>query len=141
MKDVSKGMCTALQPACKKPIGVTGFDSLLVKTSSIVTDGATAITGSKGGLWTLLDEIRIKAYDRIHKSDKTHRKPVIQGQKSQLCPRVRHCGVVGSTLAFEYIGHGFESDHRLCSHHGVSAFSKQRSLTKCSSDDSIRRLL
>ena len=45
--------------ACNRTIGVTGFDSLLVKTSSMVMDGATANTGSKGGLWTLLDEIRI----------------------------------------------------------------------------------
>jgi len=37
-------------------------------------------------------------------------------------------GVVGSTLAFGSIGHGFESEHRLFSHHGASAFSKLRSL-------------
>jgi len=38
------------------------------------------------------------------------------------------------------IGHGFDSEHRF-SHHGVSAFSKLRSLAKCSLDDSVRRLL
>jgi len=32
-------------------------------------------------------------------------------------------GVVSSTLAFGSIGHGFESEHRLFSHHGASAFS------------------
>jgi len=35
-----------------------------------------------------------------------------------------HCGVVGNTLAFGSIGHGFESEHRLFSHHGASAFSR-----------------
>jgi len=50
-------------------------------------------------------------------------------------------GVVGSTLAFGSIGHGFESEHCLFSHHGASAFSKLRLLAKCSLDDSVRRLL
>jgi len=52
---------------------------------------------------------------------------------------VGRCGVVGSTLAFGSIGHGFESEHHLFSHHGVSvsAFSKLRSLAKCSLDDSV----
>jgi len=54
---------------------------------------------------------------------------------------VRRCGVVGSTLAFGSIGHGFKSEHRLFSHHGASAFSKLRSLAKCSLDDSVRQLL
>jgi len=54
---------------------------------------------------------------------------------------VGRCGVVGSTLAYGSIGHGFESEHRIFSHHGASAFSKLRSLTKCSLDDSVRRLL
>jgi len=47
----------------------------------------------------------------------------------------------GSTLTFESIGHGIESEHRLFSHHSASAFSKLRSLAKCSLDDSVRRLL
>jgi len=51
------------------------------------------------------------------------------------------CGVVVSILAFRSIGHGFESEHRLFSHHEASAFSKLRSLAKCSLDDSVRRLL
>jgi len=55
--------------------------------------------------------------------------------------RTERCGVVGSTLAFGSIGHGFESKHRLFSHHGASAFSKLRTLAKCSLDDSVRRLL
>jgi len=46
-------------------------------------------------------------------------------------------GLVGSTLALESIGHGFESEHRLFSHHVASAFSKLRSLAKCSLDDSM----
>jgi len=54
---------------------------------------------------------------------------------------VRRCGVVGSTLAFGSIGHVFESEHRLFSHHSASAFSKLRSLAKCSLDDSVHRLL
>jgi len=54
---------------------------------------------------------------------------------------VVRCGVVGSTLALGSIGHGFESEHRLFSHHGASAFSKLRSLAKCSPDDSVRRRL
>jgi len=41
---------------------------------------------------------------------------------------VRLCGVVGSTLAIEFIVQGFESEHRLFSHHSASAFSKLRSL-------------
>jgi len=45
------------------------------------------------------------------------------------------------TLAFGFIGHGFESEHRLFSHHRASAFSKLRSVTKCWLDDSVRRLL
>jgi len=48
---------------------------------------------------------------------------------------VGRCGVVGSTLAFGSIGHGFESEHFLFSHHGASAFSKLISLAKCSLDD------
>jgi len=31
--------------------------------------------------------------------------------------------IVGSTLAFGSIGHGFESEHRLFSHRSASAFS------------------
>jgi len=54
---------------------------------------------------------------------------------------VRRCGVMGSTLTFGSIGHGFESEHRLFSHHSASAFSKLRSLAKCLLDDSVRRLL
>jgi len=54
---------------------------------------------------------------------------------------VGRCSVVNSTLAFGSIGHGFESEHRLFSHHGASAFSRLRSLAKCSLDDSVRRLL
>jgi len=54
---------------------------------------------------------------------------------------VGRCGVVGSTLAFGSIGHGFESEHSLFSHHVASAFRKLRSLAKCSLDDSVRRLL
>jgi len=42
--------------------------------------------------------------------------------------KVGRCGVVDSTLAFGSIGHGFESEHSLFSHHGASAFSKLRSL-------------
>jgi len=34
----------------------------------------------------------------------------------------------GRTFAFGSIGHGFESEHRLFSHHSASAFSKLRSL-------------
>jgi len=54
---------------------------------------------------------------------------------------VGRCGVVDSTLAFGSVGHGFESEYRLFSHHGASAFGKLRSLAKCSRDDSVRRLL
>jgi len=54
---------------------------------------------------------------------------------------VGRCGVVGITLAFGSISHGFESENRLFSHHGASAFSKLRSLAKCSLDDLVRRQL
>jgi len=58
------------------------------------------------------------------------------------CPSfVRRCGVVGRTLAFGSIGHGFESEHRLFSHHVAAALSTLRSLAKCSLDDSVSRLL
>jgi len=64
---------------------------------------------------------------------------------SYICDTVQHtvrrCGVVGSILAFGCIGHGFESEHHLFSHQSASAFSKLRSLAKCSLDDSVRRLL
>jgi len=49
--------------------------------------------------------------------------------------------IVGSARAFGSIGHGFDSKHRLFSHHCASAFNKLRSLSKCSLDDSVRRLL
>jgi len=42
--------------------------------------------------------------------------------------KMGRCGVRGSTLAFGSIGHGFEFEHCLFSHHGASAFSKLRSL-------------
>jgi len=48
---------------------------------------------------------------------------------------------VGSTLAFAFKGHRFESEYRLFSHHGSLAISKLRSPAKCSLDDSVRRLL
>jgi len=41
---------------------------------------------------------------------------------------VERCGVVGNTLAFGLISHGFESEHRLFSHQNASAFSELRSL-------------
>jgi len=44
---------------------------------------------------------------------------------------VGRCGVVGR------IHRSFESEHRLFSHHNASAFSKLRSLTKYSRDDSV----
>jgi len=31
------------------------------------------------------------------------------------------CGVMGSTLAFGLIGHGFESEHRLFAHHSLQS--------------------
>jgi len=62
-------------------------------------------------------------------------------QPNALKPSVGRRVVVGSTLAFGSIGHGFESEHCLFSLHGASAFSKLRSLAKCSLDDSVRRLL
>jgi len=31
------------------------------------------------------------------------------------------CGVVGTTLAFRSIGHGFDSEHRIFSHQNASA--------------------
>jgi len=55
--------------------------------------------------------------------------------------RTTTSGVVGSTLAFESIGRGFESEHHLISHHRASAFSKLSYLPKCSLDDSVRWLL
>jgi len=54
---------------------------------------------------------------------------------------VRRYGVEGSTLTFGSVGHGFESEQRLFSNNGASAFSKVRSLASCSLDDSVCRLL
>jgi len=53
------------------------------------------------------------------------------------CGVAGRCGVVGSTLAFGSIGHEFESEHRLLSHHSASVFNKLRSLAKCSLDESV----
>jgi len=44
-----------------------------------------------------------------------------QGKPAEATSIVGRCGVVGSTLAFRSIGHGFESEHRLFSHNGASA--------------------
>jgi len=38
------------------------------------------------------------------------------------------CGVVGSTLTFGSIGHGFESEHHLFSYHSTSVFRQLKSL-------------
>jgi len=54
---------------------------------------------------------------------------------------VGRCGVVRSTLTSGSICHGFESEHCLFSHYRASAFSKLRSLTLCSLDDSVSCLL
>jgi len=51
------------------------------------------------------------------------------------------CGAVVEHTRFRIHSHWFESEHRLFSHNSVSAFSKLRSLTKCSLDDSVRRQL
>jgi len=51
---------------------------------------------------------------------------------------VGRCGVVVAILAFGSIGHGFKSEQRLISHYSASAFSKMRSLAKCSLADSVR---
>lgn len=44
----------------------------------------------------------------------------------------RRGGVVDSTPAYGSIGRGFEFGQRYFSHHSASAFSKLRSLAKCS---------
>jgi len=69
---------------------------------------------------------------------KTHRITILGSH--QVC-QAENRGIVGSTHAFGTIGHGFESEHRLFSHHIASAFSKLRSLAKCSLDDLVQRLL
>jgi len=46
-------------------------------------------------------------------------------------------GVVGSTLAFGSIGHGFESEHSFLLRHSASAFNKLGLLAKCSQYDSV----
>jgi len=51
------------------------------------------------------------------------------------------CFIVGSELAFESIGHGFESEHRLFSHYNASAFIKLGLLPKYSLDDLVYQLL
>jgi len=37
---------------------------------------------------------------------------------------MRRCGVVGGTLAFGFIGHVFESEHRLFSYHSALALQQ-----------------
>jgi len=39
-----------------------------------------------------------------------------------------------AVIAFGSVGRWFESEHRLFSHHSVSAFSKLKSLAQCSLD-------
>jgi len=89
------------------------------------------------------DEIEIKeSYDEEYSKVKHKiRKTRLSRVAIDASLNVGRRGVVGSTLAFGSIGHGFESEHRLFSHHSASAFSKLKSLAKCSLDDSVRRLL
>jgi len=54
---------------------------------------------------------------------------------------VLYVGLWCSTRAFGSIGHGFESEHRLFSHHGASAYRKLKALALCSLDDSVWSLL
>jgi len=50
------------------------------------------------------------------------------------------CGVGSSTLAFRFIGLGFESEHSLFSHQCIR-FQKDEIAGVVSLDDSVRRLL
>lgn len=45
----------AIESACKTNVGQDVTEYIFINISSIVTDGAAVNIGSKGGLWTLLE--------------------------------------------------------------------------------------
>ncbi|XP_025190261.1 uncharacterized protein LOC112590884 isoform X2 [Melanaphis sacchari] len=53
-----KGMIRAIEDGCDKLFGEGSFKKIILKTSSIVTDGAKCNTGEKNGLWALLKQMR-----------------------------------------------------------------------------------
>jgi len=92
------------------------------------------LTQSLKIIYILLKSITISCVNYLMKIDTIH----VYDRAIRDCEAL-WCS--GSALAFGSIGHGFESEHRLFSHLSASAFSKLRSLAKCSLDDSVRRLL
>jgi len=59
----AKGLCEALESVGSVTIGKSAFSKLLVKAFSFVTDGASANTGEKAGLWTLVKQLRQRTFD------------------------------------------------------------------------------
>ena len=57
------GLCEALECAGSVSIGKSAFSKLLVKTSSFVTDRASANTGQKTGLRTLVKPLHQRTFD------------------------------------------------------------------------------
>lgn len=56
----SVGMLDAVKAACSSVLGKNTFTKLIKHASSFVTDGATANTGLKGGLWSLMQALRME---------------------------------------------------------------------------------
>ena len=48
----------AVRNACVNTVGEPVLNKLLLKTSSFVTDGTNCNTGEKGGVWTLVNQLR-----------------------------------------------------------------------------------
>ena len=59
----AKGMSEAVKSAMSKTMGADAVNKLLIKTSSLVTDGASCNTGEKSGLWALIKHDRQVAFD------------------------------------------------------------------------------
>jgi len=49
------GMLAALKMACCQALGDPTFDTLIRQATSLVTDGTSANTGEKRGLWSLVE--------------------------------------------------------------------------------------
>ena len=62
----AEGLREALECAGSVTIGKSAFSKLLVKTSSFVTDGASANTGQKTGLRTLEKPLRQRTFHYMH---------------------------------------------------------------------------
>ena len=51
-------MCAAVESSCESTVGKNAFMKIFTQMSSLVTDGTSANTGEKGGLWTIMECMR-----------------------------------------------------------------------------------